>query len=153
MVGAECMRTALLLVLLTLAAGCTTKDVPDTTASDDSNTEIPPEVPPVAVAVAVALHNDPGVGVPPTTMGIDPPTLAFSLGVPVNLTITNRGSGIHNLVIDGLDVASDNIDAGASVSILFTPTEEGTFDMYCSIGGNGPAGHRAQGMAGSVTVS
>lgn len=146
------MRLVILTLAVVVLSGCAaTQDAPST-PSPSSNTSAPGETP-AAVPVEVALHNDPGVGVPPTTMGIDPATLELSLGVPVNLTVTNRGTGVHNLVIEGLDIATDNIEAGASVSIEFTPMEAGTFAMYCSIGGDAPVGHRGQGMAGEVVVA
>lgn len=148
------MRADLLLLLVAVAlfAGCAA-DTPSTTttpegADGDTNT-LPP-----AVAAAVSLFDrTPGVGVPPTTMGIDPATLELSVGVPVDLTVTNDGASVHNLVIDGLDVATDDLDAGASATATFTPLEAGDYVMYCSIGGDGPLGHRAQGMVGTVTVA
>lgn len=149
------MRLAVSLLVMLLVAGCASKDTPTPTPVGNNSTTSGGGTMAPPVAVAVALHNDAAVppGVPPTTMGIDPSSLTLALGVPVNLTVTNGGTGAHNLVIDGMEVATDNLDPGEEVSVVFTPAQEGTFTMYCSIGGDSPLGHRGQGMVGSVTVS
>jgi hypothetical protein len=148
------MRPLHLILALAILAGCTTPDEPEGTPTPgDTNPEgIRP-----AVDVDVSLvDRTPGVGLPPTTMGIVPERLELALSVPVNLTVLNDGAGVHNLLIafEGDDeIMSDDLDAGASQSILFTPTAEGEFEMYCTIGGDGPTGHRAQGMRGIVAIA
>lgn len=143
------MRLLVLLVVLTLFAGCTS-DEPSTTAPTPTPTPTPMTD---AVAASVDLVREPGVGVPPTTLGIRPARLELAAGILVNLTVNNADTAGHDLVIEGLDVATENIAGGASASLLFAPSEPGTYRMYCSVGGDGPLGHAAQGMTGEVVVA
>lgn len=144
------MRTAILLVLTLLFTGCASEEPGPTTPTPETPT---PATNMTAAALAVSLvDRTPGVAVPPTTMGIEPAQLTLRVGERVNLTVTNDGQSVHNLVIEGLGVQTDDLDAGASQSIEFTPTEAGTYRMYCSIGGESPVGHDAQGMHGEVLV-
>ena len=152
------MRSLPLLVLVSIAlavAGCTQK-ADDAGNMDDNTTATPPATNmTTAKAVSVSLVDQqvpPGVGVPPSTMGINPGTLELKVGERVNLTITNDGNTGHDLVIEGLDVDTDVIPPGESVSVEFTPMEAGTYKMYCSVGA-APANHEAQGMVGEVVVS
>lgn len=143
----------LALALTAGAAGCvgSNDEAPVDNSTDTNDTTT---MPPVAQAAAVSLFDrSPGVGVPPTTMGIDPATLELTLGMPVNLTVTNDGDSAHDLVIEGLGVKTESIAPGESASVEFTPMEAGTYRMYCSVGGDGPIGHAAQGMRGEVVVS
>ncbi|HUR69297.1 MAG TPA: cupredoxin domain-containing protein [Candidatus Thermoplasmatota archaeon] len=148
------MKLLQVLLVLSIAAGvagCARPDATPTTPTSTNTTGSEPLRPAVAVALSL-IDQTPGVGVPPTTMGIEPATVELALHVPVNLTITNDGNGPHNLIIEGLDVATDTIASGESVSVEFTPHEEGTFRMYCSLG-VGPVSHDLQGMHGEVTVA
>lgn len=144
---------SLAVIAFALLAGCAAKDTPNTpagneTAPDGSGAVVPP------TSVALSLFDrTPGVGVPPTTMGIAPNTLTLKVGGSVNLTVTNDGSMTHNLIIDGLDVATNDLAPGESVSVEFTPTEAGEYTMYCSIGGASQVGHQSQGMQGTITVA
>lgn len=146
------MRAILLAAALALAAGCASSndDAPadNSSATDDTTTTTPP----VAVSLSL-IDRTPGIGVPPTTMGIDPSSIELAVGVPVNLTVSNNGNSGHDLVIDGLDVATESIAPGESFSIEFTPAEAGTYRMYCSVGGGTPLSHDMQGMNGEVVVS
>lgn len=147
------MRALILLSIALVLAGCANNADP----SDDANAT-PTATPAMpgggATAVSVSLvDRTPGVGIPPTTMGISPATLELVAGQLVNLTVTNDGAGPHDLVIEGLDVATESIPPGESVTVEFTPMEAGTYKMYCSIGGDAPTGHDAQGMHGEVVVS
>lgn len=141
---------AFLLAAALLLAGCTSPD----DAPADATNETGSGDAPMARAAALSLFDrSPGVGVPPTTMGIDPAVLELAVGQFVNLTVTNDGNTGHDLVIEGLDVATETIPPGGSTSVEFTPIEAGSYRMYCSIGGDGPVGHDAQGMHGEVVVS
>lgn len=148
--------TPLVLGLLLLASsGCFSPG--DEAEGGDANatTNTTPPMGATAKAVSVDLVDrqvPPGVGVPPSTMGISPGTLELKVGERVNLTVNNKGNSGHDLVIEGLDVATDVIPAGESVTVEFTPMEAGTYKMYCSVGA-APADHEAQGMVGEVVVS
>ena len=146
-------RFAILLVLALLVAGCTSKPAAPTTPTGTNTTNSGALKPAVSVTVTLVDRQvPPGVGVPPSTMGIDPASLDLAVNVPVHLTVTNGGNSAHDLVIDGLDVKTDSIAPGESVNVEFTPTKAGTYKMYCDIGA-APLTHDAQGMHGEVTVA
>jgi len=75
-----------------------------------------------------------------------PNRLIVKKGVPVKVTLNNV-EGMHDFVIDELDVQSEVIAAGKSTIVEFTPKEAGEFEFYCSIGD-----HRAKGMVGTLVV-
>jgi hypothetical protein len=68
---------------------------------------------------------------------------------PVILTVENRGTGVHNLFVEGEGIsraAGDNIDAGGSASVDVN-LKAGTYTMYCPV-----LDHREKGEAVTVTV-
>lgn len=76
-----------------------------------------------------------------------PNTINVKMGDHVKITLTN-GSGMHNFVIDELNVKSKMLStAGATDVIEFVASKKGTFKYYCSV-----PGHRAKGMEGTLTV-
>jgi len=62
------------------------------------------------------------------------------------LAVTNAGSQVHNLVIDGGGQTAD-LAAGESETIP-VDLAEGDYEVYCSI-----AGHREAGMEGTIQVA
>lgn len=149
------MRPTLLLLASLLLAGCfggseatpPVDDRADESTNDSSDMTLAP------VALAISLIERPGVGIPPSTMALDPNMLEAKVGDRVVLTITNNGQAPHNLVIEGLDVDTDTISTGESLDVEFVAQEKGEFVMYCAVGGDSPTGHRAQGMEGTFVVS
>lgn len=97
-------------------------------------------VPDVAAGTTVlVLLEDNSIGVQGQTI---PPG-------PAVLTITNRGSQVHNLFIEGADMnraAGDSIAAGGSstVDLVFKP---GTYTLYCPV-----ADHRTKGEEVKITI-
>lgn len=76
-------------------------------------------------------------------------TLTFKAGQTVTIKLTNSDS-FHDLVVDGLGVASEQISAGDETSITFTLPKDSagkTYEYYCSVGN-----HRELGMVGLLTV-
>lgn len=65
---------------------------------------------------------------------------------PVEITFKNV-EGMHDFVIDELNVKSETIAAGKTTTVEFTPTKVGEFQFYCSI-----ADHKAKGMVGTLIV-
>ena len=75
-----------------------------------------------------------------------PNVMKVKKGDTVKITFSNSG-GMHDLVIDGYDVATKVIGSGKSEELTFVADKAGTFEFYCSIGN-----HRAMGMKGQLVV-
>jgi nitrosocyanin len=75
-----------------------------------------------------------------------PSTMTVNKGDTVKITFKNSG-GMHDFKIDEFNVATKQIQSGASETVEFTADKAGTFDYYCSVGN-----HRAMGMQGTLTV-
>jgi cytochrome c oxidase subunit 2 len=75
-----------------------------------------------------------------------PNEIKVKKGEKVKLTFTNAG-GMHDFVVDELNVKTDVIGSGKSTTVEFTPDKTGTFEFYCSVGN-----HRQMGMKGKITV-
>jgi plastocyanin len=78
--------------------------------------------------------------------GVVAPVLRVKLGDSVSITLKSSG-GLHDFVIDELNVVSKKVSLGESTTFTFTATERGEFEYYCSVGS-----HRAQGMFGKFIV-
>lgn len=76
----------------------------------------------------------------------EPNVLTVNKGDTVKITFKNTG-GFHDLTIDGYNVHTKQIAAGATDTLEFTADKAGTFEYYCSVGN-----HRAMGMKGTLTV-
>lgn len=152
------MRAILLAFVLLAAAfaGCTaTSDTTTPTPQDNSSSGAPSSVVPMTATIEVGESNPVGAPLPGqtgqgmylTAKGMD----ALMVGMPVNVTITNKGADAHDVVGPDIGLKSPSIPAGKSVSLTITPTKAGTFDIYCDIG-QAPVDHRSAGMAGKATV-
>ena len=75
-----------------------------------------------------------------------PNVMKVKKGDTVKITFTNSG-GMHDLVIEGYDVATKVIGNGKSEDISFVADKAGTFEFYCNVGN-----HRAMGMKGQLVV-
>ena len=75
-----------------------------------------------------------------------PNTITLKKGDTVRINFKSQGS-LHNLVIDGLDVATSELGEGEEEEVEFVADKSGTFDYYCSIGN-----HRVMGMVGKLVV-
>jgi len=76
-----------------------------------------------------------------------PTAITVKKGEKVKLVFKNSG-GMHDFVVDELDVRTKIIASGATDTVEFTASEVGTFEFYCSVGT-----HRAMGMVGKITVT
>lgn len=63
------------------------------------------------------------------------------------LRVNNAGAVAHNLLIDGTDLKTADLAAGASSELALSDLAPGTYTVYCSI-----AGHRDAGMEAQLTV-
>jgi plastocyanin len=75
-----------------------------------------------------------------------PSSLSVNKGDTVKITFKNDG-GFHDLVIDGYDVETPQIQTGQTATVEFIADKTGSFEYYCSVGT-----HRQQGMKGTFTV-
>ena len=95
-----------------------------------------------------------------------PSTIEVGVGQPVRLTLRNADAVEHDFIVDklpmhagagahmaGMDHAGGeegihiHAPAFAESFGVFTPTEKGTYVVYCSL-----PGHREAGMTGSLVV-
>lgn len=72
------------------------------------------------------------------------PQLKADPGDTVEITLENGDGILHDIVLPDLEVASEQIsEKGATTTVTFTASKEGTFAYYCSV-----PGHRQLGMEG-----
>ena len=100
-------------------------------------------------------------GVQRATITVDsysyaPSHVIVEAGKPVELTLTSVTTMIpHNFIINdpagNLSVEQD-VGAGKTVTITFTPTERGTFPIYCDKRLWPLPSHRDKGMEGKLEV-
>lgn len=79
--------------------------------------------------------------------GINPPQFTARLNQPVNLTIVNRGTKTHNLVIPDFYIFTPNLAPGERATASFTPDRRGRFPYYSDTGGR-----PEPGLRGTLTV-
>lgn len=76
-----------------------------------------------------------------------PASFSVGVGESVKLTLNNVGRFPHNLVVEGVGVATRTIGGGGSTTLEFTIEEAGSYTIYCGV-----ANHRALGMIGELTI-
>lgn len=81
-----------------------------------------------------------------TNYSFTPKIITVNKGDKVKITFKDNG-GFHDLVIDGLNVATERINQGGMDVVEFTADMAGSFEYYCSVGS-----HRQQGMFGTLIV-
>lgn len=88
------------------------------------------------------------MGVGGTIDMVKNPALNVSVGDQVTVFVTDEVADTHNFHVDGYNVQSSDVATpGASSSVSFLASQQGTFAYYCAI-----PGHREMGMQGSVVV-
>jgi heme/copper-type cytochrome/quinol oxidase subunit 2 len=116
--------------------------------------EPPPPGPPFVVPVAAD-------GVQRATVILDsysyqPDHLIVEKGKPVELTLTSVTTIIpHNFIIKdpaGSLTVEHDVSAGKTVVVKFTPTQSGTFPIYCDKRLWPLPSHRDKGMEGKLEV-
>jgi heme/copper-type cytochrome/quinol oxidase subunit 2 len=81
-----------------------------------------------------------------------PRHLIVEAGKPVELTLTSVTTFTpHNFIIKELAVEQD-VGAGKTVTVRFTPTQPGTFPIYCDKRLWPLPSHRDKGMEGTLEV-
>ena len=123
----------------------------------------------IALQIAVAQAADVALPVPPfvvpmaadgvqrATITLDsysytPNHVIVEAGKPVELTLTSVTTITpHNFIIKELSVEQD-VSAGKTITIKFTPTQTGTFPIYCDKRLWPLPSHRNKGMEGKFEV-
>jgi uncharacterized cupredoxin-like copper-binding protein len=123
-----------------------------------------------AVTILLAACGDPDANVPAIAMQgneftFQPATVTLKQGQRVRITLQNTGQQTHdiNSEIPATNVVERSagahthttppadvhvmVDKGRTATLIFTPTQAGTFDFWCSL-----PGHREAGMEGRFTV-
>lgn len=121
----------------------TTTPVMTTTPSPMVTTEPSMEPSPTATASSAAVKEFTVTG---SAFKFNPAEIRVKKGDMVKITFKNAG-GIHDLVIDELNVATKQLQAGMEETVEFTASTAGSFEYYCSVGN-----HRAMGMKGMLIV-
>jgi len=78
----------------------------------------------------------------------DTTAITAKVGQAVTVTLNNTGALDHSFVIDELGVKLENVKAGTTGTVTFTPQTAGTYTFYCSV-----PGHKQAGMVGTLTVT
>lgn len=112
------------------------------------------DTPAVSPPVVVPIAAD---GVQRATITLDsysyaPRHLIVEAGKPVELTLASVTTFTpHNFIIKELAVEQD-VGAGKTVTVRFTPAEPGTFPIYCDKRLWPLPSHRDKGMEGTLEV-
>jgi plastocyanin len=132
----------LLTVLLALGAlalfvgGCGGDDDDDSAATEATTTE------------EAATGGGGATSVSMTEYAFDPSDLTASEGGVIE--VTNDGEIPHNLTVEGQDLATSDLESGASQQLPLgngTALPAGNYEIVCTIGD-----HAEQGMTGTLTV-
>ena len=124
--------------LALIAAGCGGDD--ETTSSTTTTEES-------ATGPTGAEGGDTGASASEITMteySFDPSDPSVASGD--SLEVVNDGELPHNLTVEGTDLATSDLEGGASEE-LTVDLDPGDYEFICSIGD-----HAAQGMTGTLTV-
>ncbi len=63
------------------------------------------------------------------------------------LEVTNEGTQVHNLEVEGADLVTADLNGGDSDTLDVSSLEPGDYTVFCNI-----SGHREAGMEGTLTV-
>jgi heme/copper-type cytochrome/quinol oxidase subunit 2 len=112
--------------------------------------------PGIPVVISVAADGTQRATVTLDSYSYTPNHLIVEAGKPVELTLTSVTTIIpHNFIIKdqsgSLSVEQD-VSAGKTVTVTFTPTQPGTFPIYCDKRLWPLPSHRDKGMEGTLEV-
>jgi plastocyanin len=86
-----------------------------------------------------------GTAVEMVDFGYEPRSLTARAGQAVTLDLANEGDQPHTFTINNV-VDSGRVEAGASKSVSFTPSQAGPLTFFCTI-------HGQASMSGTLTVN
>ena len=101
------------------------------------------------VAIGLALRDDDdGGGDAGRRRGADRGELsefaislsAGSIDVGGSIEVTNAGSQVHNLGVEGTDLVTPDIEPGGSATLDLSSLEAGSYTLYCDIPGHADSG-------------
>jgi uncharacterized cupredoxin-like copper-binding protein len=85
----------------------------------------------------------------------EPAELSVPAGVPVAISISNKGSLAHSMEVElpeeagGEQELEEPIEPGSTAELFFTaPAEPGEYEIYCPV-----PGHKDQGMIATLVVT
>jgi nitrite reductase (NO-forming) len=76
----------------------------------------------------------------------DPKTLEGAANTDITITITNKGAAVHDFAIPDLNILSEMIQPGQTVTVTVNAAA-GTYQYECTV-----PGHAAAGMVGMLTL-
>ena len=135
-VGPITVGVALLLVACSAGAGA--GDVASEAAHDEHAGQD---------QLAAPVEGARNITVHAVDLDFDPPTLDLEAGEPVNITVVNDGSSLHDFTLEIADVHV-NVEPGNSETTSLTIDEPGTYVAVCTV-----TGHAAAGMTIQVHVT
>lgn len=109
--------------------------------------EIPTEQQEQVRVITLVAMESPTEGTYGYNMTKGGPVLILKKGELVRLVLINKGSLVHDLKIEGLEVSIGLIPPGDKGFVEFRPDKAGEFAYYCTI-----IGHRERGMEGKLIV-
>jgi nitrite reductase (NO-forming) len=109
-------------------------------------TQLGQQIQPARVIYLVALE-DFEKGTYGFNMSKGGPIIEIKKGELVRIVIVNKGTLVHDISIEGLNVTTGLVPPGETVYMDFTANSAGEFQYFCSI-----TGHRELGMEGILIV-
>ncbi len=90
-----------------------------------------------------------GTAVQATEFKYDPATVTVKAGSPVQIALQNKGTQAHDWTVDNLggQKVAGTAQPNQTATISFTPSQAGTYEVYCA-----QPGHREAGMVGQLIV-
>lgn len=118
-----------------------------TTAASDTTEQTSTDQTTTEDTTTAASGGGETVDISETEYALDPSDATVKAG-EVTLAITNDGSIVHNLEVEGngVEEVSDDVSGGQSTD-LSVDLKPGSYEMYCAIDG-----HKDLGMEGQITV-
>lgn len=104
------------------------------------------------VALVVAAQADEGGGTPAGAVQVSLGEFFIQpaeITAPVDgtLAVTNGGTSVHNLAVEGADKVTKDLNSGEADTLDLGGLEAGAYTVFCAI-----PGHREAGMLGTLSV-
>lgn len=118
---------------------------------DDTDVAVPSEIPTdVTDENTVQVSPETKISITSLSYKYEPNVIEAKPGEIIQLTV-NNAEGVHDFVIDELNVKSTKLDGAGTDQVTFTIPEDievgTTYEFYCSVGK-----HREMGMVGTLKI-